>query len=574
MSPLAAAALLVYYVLSPGSRPVHGHGAGCAAACRLPAATRPESYELRLEPRTVWPAAAFNGVARIAIRARHATDVITLNAKDLDVISATVTDSRLGADVAVDRLVHRPADEQFEIRLAARVAADRAYVVTVSYGGTVRNDSTGLFAISYGEEPVTAKWLVVTDFEPTYARRVFPCYDEPVYKVVFNISVVKKKNQIALSNMPIRAIEHGPDDTETVYFESTPPMSTYLVAIYVGEFEPSKNYSKITAYTQNMYMNQTEYIGVEASKRLQVMEEYTGIEYTLPKMDMLVIPDFRAGMENWGLNIFRENYIRLQENSTTAVKMSVFKLVQHEFAHQWFGNLVTCEWWDYLWLNEGFATYFEYFATKMVCPSWPMEELFVIEIHQSALSYDQTARRSITSSVCTQDEIEDQFDVITYKKSPAVLRMLRYLVTEKLFQLSLRHYLNVNRESVAEPNDLYSSFDHVLNDNDYDLGNELTVNEFMSNWTLQPGYPVLRITKNNISNTFSVTQSRFINHEKLGETTPPAWHIGLTFTTESSKDFNYTRPCFWTNKTSTLTIIPAPENSGWFLFNIKSSGKW
>lgn len=158
MSPIAAAVLLVY-VLCRGSRPVHGQrasgGDGRAAACRLPAATRPESYELRFEPHTDGPAPTFSGVARIVIRARHATDVITLNAKDLDVTNVTVTDVRLGDDVAVDRLVHRPADEQLEIRLNACVAPERTYLVIVSYVGTVRTDSTGLHASSYDEGHAT-----------------------------------------------------------------------------------------------------------------------------------------------------------------------------------------------------------------------------------------------------------------------------------------------------------------------------------------------------------------------------------------------------------------------------------
>ncbi|XP_026820838.1 aminopeptidase N-like [Rhopalosiphum maidis] len=540
---------------------------------RLPENTSPVSYDLWFAPNlSDW---TVTGVSKITVKVENNIQSITLNLKDLnvtDVSAMDITRSDFIRSIIVKDKVELTKNEQFEIQFDNTVFKNRILLLTIKYKAQIRDDMTGLYKSSYIEDGVT-KWLAVTQFEPTYARRAFPCFDEPKYKVPFNISVVVQKNLTALSNMPILKTEIGPDNN-TVYFSETPPMSTYLAAIYVGEFVPDKNNSKITVYTHKGMKEQTEYIATEAPKHLKVLEEYTAIDYMLPKMDLLAIPDFKAGaMENWGLNTYRESCLLLSNDSKTKMKIRASEVVQHEFTHQWFGNLVTCKWWDYLWLNEGFARYFQYLATGMVRTSWSMEELFVVEAFQSSLAYDQTPRHPITASVNTPEEIENVFDTISYSKAASVLRMLKYLVTEDLFKLSLQRYLIDFSQNAAEPVDLFTSFDNVLADHEYEIANGLLVNEFMSNWTLQSGYPVLNITRNATSNKFLVTQSQFYVNKTSGiinETA--AWHIGLTYTTNSSKNFSYVQPSVWTNKTSASTVIPAPRDIDWYIFNIQSIG--
>jgi len=540
---------------------------------RLPENTSPVSYVLWFAPNlSDW---TFTGVANITVKVETNIQSMTLNLKDLnvtDVSAIDITNLNSFKKISIENYVELTKNEQFEIRFEKQVIKDRILLLTINYKGRIRDDMSGLYKSSYVEDGVT-KWLAVTQFEPTYARRAFPCFDEPKYKVPFNISVVVQKNLTALSNMPILKTVIGPDNN-TIYFSETPPMSTYLAAIYVGEFVPDKNDSKITVYTHKGMKEQTEYIATEAPKHLKVLEEYTNIDYMLPKMDLLAIPDFKAGaMENWGLNTYRESYLLLSNDSKTRMKIRASEVVQHEFTHQWFGDLVTCKWWDYLWLNEGFARYFQYLATDMVRTSWSMEELFVVEAFQSSLAYDQTPRHPITASVNTPEEIENVFDTISYSKAASVLRMLKYLVTENLFKLSLQFYLKQFSQNSAEPTDLFTSFDNVLYDNDYEIGNGLTVNEFMSNWTLQSGYPVLNITRNATTNTFLAIQSQFYVNKTSGiinETA--AWHIGLTYTTSASKNFSYVEPSVWTNKTSASTVIPAPRDINWYIFNIQSIG--
>nr|AEV66511.1 aminopeptidase N 3 [Aphis glycines] len=542
------------------------------AEYRLPENTSPISYALWFAPNfSDW---TVTGVANITITTRSLNvEKVTLNLKDLTVNDVTIVNiDNPQKKVDIKNLVYLTNNEQFEIQLKKPLPADRKWLLIINYEGKIREDMTGLYKSSYTEDGET-KWLVVTQFEPTYARRAFPCYDEPKYKVPFNISVVVPKDMIALSNMPIFKTESGPDNN-TVYFNETPVMPTYLTAIYVGEFVADKNESIITVYTHEEMIGQTEYIAKEAPKHLKVLEQYTKIDYMLPKMDLLAIPDFSVGaMENWGINTYRESLLLVPSDSKARMKIRSSAVVQHEFTHQWFGDLVTCKWWNYLWLNEGFARYFQYFATGMVRTSWSMEELFVVEAFQNSLAYDQTPRHPITASVKTTEEIEDVFDTISYSKAASVLRMLKYLVTEDLFQLSLQEYLKKYSQDVTEPSDLFSSFDSVLFDKDYEIGNDLTVNEFMSNWTLQSGYPVLNITRNATTNTFLVTQGQFYVNKTAGNINETAaWHIGLTYTTSESKNFTYTQPSVWTNQTNVSTVFPAPRDIDWYIFNIQSIG--
>ncbi|XP_025208483.1 aminopeptidase N-like [Melanaphis sacchari] len=558
---------------------VHGQGDPVVEKMdvfRLPENTSPLSYVLWFAPNlSDW---TVTGVTNITVKINDITNRITLNLKDLNVTGVSASlhmNSGSYRNEPIKEYVNLTKNEQFEIRLQNSIPKDKILLLSINYKGYIRDDMTGLYKSSYIENGLI-KWLAVTQFEPTYARRAFPCFDEPKYKVPFNISVVVRKGLTALSNMPIMKVESGPEN-DTVYFSKTPAMSTYLTAIYVGEFVPDKKNSNIKIYTHKEMQDQTEYIATEAPKHLKVLEKYTNIDYMLPKMDLLAIPDFQAGaMENWGINTYRESYLLMSSDSKANMKIRSSAVVQHEFTHQWFGDLVTCKWWDYLWLNEGFARYFQYFATGMVRTSWSMDELFVVEAFQNSLAYDQTPRHPITATVNTPEEIENVFDIISYSKAASVLRMLKYLVTEDLFKSSLQYYLNTFSQNVAEPSDLFASFDNVLYEADYFLGNDLTVNEFMSNWTLQSGYPVLNITRNATTNTFLATQSQFYINKTDGIVNKTAaWHIGLTFTTSADKNFSYFQPPIWTNKTSALTVIPTPDilvDIDWYIFNIQSIG--
>ncbi|VVC40910.1 Hypothetical protein CINCED_3A002040 [Cinara cedri] len=537
---------------------------------RLPPGITPVSYAL--EVATDFERMAYAGRVTIVVKPLvTATNRIVLNSKDLRVTGVEIFDHKTAKPVAIKQYYPVDKNEQLVIELSCAgsrcLTQSRLYAVQIAFEAALRNDMTGYYKSSYKHDNVT-KWLAITKFEPTFARRAFPCFDEPALKTPFKVSLKRRSDQISLSNMPLaNSSKIQGTNTYWDHFQETPPTSTYLVAFFVGEFYAMKTRT-FGVYTHSKYISQAEYIADESPRLIEAMENYTGINYMLPKLDLLAIPDFAAGaMENWGLNTYRERLLLVTENSKTKVKEFVTTVVQHELSHQWFGDLVTCAWWDYLWLNEGFATFFEYFATKTVEPDWRLEDVFVYEVHQLALEADQEPTHPISGSVQTPAEIKNFFDNISYSKAGAVLRMLLYTVTEQNFKKALNYYLEDNKYAAATPEDLWTAFENVLFEEEFELGDNITVTEFMESWTEQSGYPLVRVKREN--DTFVVTQERFLT-ELTSETDVSEWIVGLTYTTEDERNFSDVVPKTWL--TGNKTVLLNQSDSGWFIFNLQSIG--
>ncbi|CAH1723017.1 unnamed protein product [Aphis gossypii] len=549
---------------------------------RLPNNTEPISYRLNVQP-FIEPENnnfTFNGTVLITIRVKITTEELTLNIDGLTINQIKVKDTNSSTDIEVagNNIVKK--NEQLIIQLKTPgLIADRVYEVEIAYSGKLRNDMSGFYKSSYTDEnSKKTKWLAVTQFEPTYARRAFPCYDEPAFKTPFSIVVTRLETQISLSNMPIaeRITQTPPAQPNYVSdkYQTTEPISTYLVAFSVSEFVNTTKDQKVYIYTHAEYADQVTFIEEKANKLLELMELYTNIPYTYSKIGLLAIPDFSFGaMENWGLNTYRETYLLVTNKSTEKDKETVVTTVQHELSHQWFGDLVTCSWWNYVWLNEAFATLFEYFAVHVAEPDWRIGDIFVIEQHQAALVYDHRSRHPITANVQGPDEIQSIFDTITYNKGASVLRMLKHALNDEIFRTSLILYLNTYKYKAAEPKNLWNSFDSVIFDANYKsgiLGNTITVEEYMRSWTDQAGYPVINVDSGN-ANYLIVTQKQYqVDVPKLNNTT--LWHIGLTYTSKNNQQFNNLQPTVWMNNKETEITIPLVNNGEWVLFNLQSTG--
>jgi len=549
---------------------------------RLPNNTEPISYRLNVQP-LIEPKNenfTFIGTVWITIRVKITTEELTLNVDDLIINKINIKDTNSSTTEVVVTGNHTVIkNEQLIIQLKTPgLIADRVYEVEIAYSGKLRNDMSGFYISWYtDEQSKEKKWLAVTQFEPTYARRAFPCYDEPIFKTPFSIEVTRLETQISLSNTPIAKqtiIKSSQLNYVTDQYQTTEPISTYLVAFSVSEFVNKTKDRKVYIYTHADYIDQVTYIEEKADKLLNLMELYTNIPYTYSKIDLLAIPDFSFGaMENWGLNTYREKYLLVTNKSTEKDKETVITTVQHELAHQWFGDLVTCSWWDYVWLNEAFATLFEYFAVNVVEPDWRIGDIFVIEQHQEALVYDHRTRHPITATVKEPNEIHSIFDTITYNKGASVLRMLKHALNDDIFRTSLTLYLNTYKYKAVEPKNLWNSFDNVIFEANYKsgiLGNTITVEEYMRSWTDQAGYPVVNVDSGN-PNYLIVTQKQYeVDVPKLNYTT--LWHIGLTYTNQKNQQFNNLQPTVWMNNTETKVTIPLMNDSGWVIFNLQSTG--
>ncbi|VVC40906.1 Hypothetical protein CINCED_3A003082 [Cinara cedri] len=540
---------------------------------RLPRDTEPLAYGLRLVPSYDKPSDQyqFGGQVEILIKVNEITPNVTLNARDMVIKSVAVTEYSTQTDLEMDAFVMVPDEERLVISTTKNLLAGRRYQVKIVFQGMLRTDMTGFYRSVYKERNNTM-WMAVTNFKPTFARRAFPCYDEPTYKTPFNISLGRQPYQMSLSNMPLymsQRLEYYGWWLDS--FETTPPIPTYLVGGFVGVLKKSEHSKEtnVNVYGSGDHLNQTGYAMEEAPTLFQTMDNYTTIPDGIVKMDFVGIPEIDGeGLEIWGMNLYREKYLFIEDDSKTKFKELSTMVMQQLQSNQWFGNLVTCSWWNYPWLNEGFARYFRYYATETVKSDWRLEEMFVVEQHQTALAFDQVPRHSMTASVKSTDDIQSLFDHITYNKAAAVLRMIRNTVSENNFHEPLKLYLKNYRNAATSPSILWSVFENFYFDIKFQLQEDVSFTDFVHTWTDQSGYPVINVTWKN--SMYTVTQQRFSVWPSNDNTTK--WYFGVTYTNNTTRNFNNLNPVRWMKPTLSAIYIRDPNPTAWFIFNLQSSG--
>jgi len=331
-------------------------------------------------------------------------------------------------------------------------------------------------------------------------------------------------------------------------------MSTYLVAFVVSDFvyresEDVGNGVKFRIWTQKDLYEQTAYAAEVGPKILQFYEEYFNVPFPLPKQDMIALPDFGAGaMENWGLITYRESALLYQQGiSSLRDREGVAWVIAHELAHQWFGDLVTMEWWTDLWLNEGFASYMEDIGTYHVQPELNIVDRFVIHSVQPAMSLDALeSSHPISIPVNHPDEINEIFDTISYKKGASVIRMMANLLTVKTFNRGITNYLQGNAYSNADQDDLWEYL-NVAGHEDNTLPSDLNLKDIMDTWTLQMGYPVVNVERNYETQSVSFQQKRFLINPNSTSDGSYAWFVPLSWTVphHPSASFNDTAVKSW-----------------------------
>ena len=371
----------------------------------------------------------------------------------------------------------------------------------------------GFYRSSYKDRDGSTKYIATTQMEPTDARRAFPCFDEPALKAHYTITLVADKSHTCLSNMD-QASEKEVDSKITggkrkaIKFNETPLMSTYLLAFIVGELNQIETNSfrvpvRVFA-TPDKDIEHGRFSLDLAARTLDFYEKTFDSKFPLPKMDMVAIPDFSAGaMENWGLITYRVVDVLYDEKTSGALtKQRVAEVVQHELAHQWFGNLVTMDFWDGLWLNEGFATWMSWYSCNKFYPEWHVWQSYVTDTLQGALSLDSLrSSHPIEVPVKRADEINQIFDAISYSKGSCVLRMISKYLGEQTFMEGIRRYLKKHAYGNTQTGDLWAALSDASGK---------PVEEVMDVWTKNVGYPVVSVTENEQSNSIHVEQHRFL----------------------------------------------------------------
>ncbi|KAG2578561.1 hypothetical protein PVAP13_6NG203300 [Panicum virgatum] len=469
---------------------------------RLPRFAAPLRYDLRLRPDLA--ACTFSGAAAVAVAVSAPTRFLVLNAAELDVDRASIRFQ----DLVPTDVTQFEEDEILVIGFDRELTIGEG-VLAMDFTGTLNDQMRGFYRSKYvcnGE----SRNMAVTQFEAADARRCFPCWDEPAFKAKFKLTLEVPSDLIALSNMPVvKETVSGP--IKTVYYEESPLMSTYLVAIVVGLFDyiesSTSEGTKVRVYTQVGKTNQGTFALDVGVKSLDLYKDYFATPYPLPKLDMIAIPDFAAGaMENYGLVTYRETALLYDElQSSASNKQQVAITVAHELAHQWFGNLVTMEWWTHLWLNEGFASWVSYLAVDSLFPEWNNWTQFLDET-TSGLRLDALAEsHPIEVEINHASEIDAIFDSISYDKGASVIRMLQSYLGAERFQKALASYIKKYAYSNAKTEDLWAVLEEESGE---------PVKDLMTTWTKQQGYPVIYAKLN--GQYLELEQAQFLSDGSSG----------------------------------------------------------
>ncbi|XP_032894075.1 thyrotropin-releasing hormone-degrading ectoenzyme [Amblyraja radiata] len=549
------------------------------AQLRLPASVKPSHYDLNI---TVFmDNFTFSGVVSIQIDCVKSTRYIVLHADKLRIKGVEVTVENRSAPLGLRRYFLYPQNQMLVIILTHDLKAHQRYTVTLNYGALIADELLGFFRSSY----VTAgerRYLAVTQFSPTHARKTFPCFDEPVYKATFRIGIKYQDTYLALSNMPVDVTTHEEGGWVTDRFVQTPRMSTYYLAWAICNFTYKETVTD-SGITVGLYarpdaiqQGSGDYALNITKRLLEFYEDYFNISYSLPKLDLLAVPKFPyAAMENWGLSVFVEERILLDtEVSSISHFLDVTMVVIHEICHQWFGDLVTPIWWEDVWLKEGFAHYFEYIGTDYLHPEFNMEKqrFLTDNLHEVMVLDGLASSHPISQEVLQATDIDRVFDWIAYKKGAALIRMVANFMGQNVFQKGLQAFLTAHMYGNAGRNDLWNKLRETLQK----IGKNINIKEVMDCWTLQMGYPVVTIVRNEKNvDILTITQEHFLyDHNRKSTNSSNSsylWKIPLTVAVGNLSHISTETMIWINNKTENHQIGMLDENI-WFLGNLNQTG--
>ncbi|CAF3529462.1 unnamed protein product [Rotaria sordida] len=534
---------------------------------RLPQSIVPTHYDLTIQP--YLDTFKFNGDVNIHIKVKEPTNNIVLYAAELEVDNAklkSTSNNEQGGKIDYDK-----EGERITVNFDKKLETGD-YQLALKFAGEISSRMRGFYRNKYtAPDGNEVRHGASTQFEPADCRRAFPCWDEPNFKATFDITLITPKNLRAISNMPIKAENEYANDKEwkITKFDRTPVMSTYLVAYVVGEYDyietKDSNGVSMKVYTPLEKKEHGQFALDTAAKVLPFYAEYFNIKYPIAKADQIAISDFAMGaMENWGLITYRETALLIDPKfSSMDTRQRVAIVVAHELAHQWFGNLVTMDWWTDLWLNEGFATWIEYLAVDKCYPEFDIWTQFVADTFARFLIPDALkSSHPIEVPIGHPAEIDEIFDAISYSKGSSVIRMLHDYIGDDAFRKGLHNYLTEYSYKNTVTENLWSHLAKASNK---------PVNEVMSSWTLQMGYPLLTVTEEqtNKNRVVKIKQQRFIADGSADDENLQ-WKIPITVFTKSNAK-KIAQQTLMDKPEITMTLENVSEND-WFKLNYNSIG--
>ena len=382
---------------------------------------------------------------------------------------------------------------------------DKNAKLRIEFEGKIADDLKGIYASKYLSNSGKEEKLISTQFEPTDARNAFPCIDEPNYKAKFNLTLIIHSNLTAISNMPIEKTKNLNEKETQIKFQETPIMSTYLLFFAIGKIKSKQlktnNNILIRVWATNEQEKFSDFALETSEKLLDYFESYFGTKYPLPKLDHIAIPDFAAGaMENWGCISYRETALLVDpEKSSIQTKQLVAAIIAHEMAHMWFGDLVTMDWWNDLWLNESFASWMGDKAISNLYPEWDVWTKFLLDDTNRAFELDALdSSHPIEQEVKNPDEIGQLFDAISYSKGASLIRMLENYIGEEKFKKGIQQYIVKHQYKNTITNDLWDALSKSSNKD---------IKTLMEQWTTKSGFPLILVSEEN--DKIKISQEKF-----------------------------------------------------------------
>ena len=515
---------------------------------KLPKEVIPTNYSIRVVPSI--DKLAFTGTETVKLNVRGPVHQLILNALELEITEVSLDGKQLPKSaIKADK-----EKELLTLALSSELPPGN-HTLALSFSGKINQQGQGLFYMRYQEHGSgTKKIMFGTQFEATDARRFFPCWDEPVFRARFQLTVVVPENWLAVSNMPVESEKKIAGGKE-VRFAPTPPMSSYLNVFVAGELDLIESRigpTQIRVLATKGKAELGRYALEATAQILQYYNDYFGIAYPLPKLDQIALPGgFGGAMENWGGITYYESALLFDpKNSSAETKQNIYEVLAHEMAHQWFGDLVTMAWWDNLWLNEGFASWMGTKCTVHFNPQWevwlrrnlprdPTRRVGFAK-EQAMESDARSTTHPIQQPVATEAEANNAFDDITYKKGQSFLRMLESFLGEEVFRDGIRRYIAAHKYSNSTTADLWNALSEA---------SKKPVGEIAAGWTEQSGFPVVKVNREGDGN-IRLTQERFTVNFKNAP--PLEWKIPLTYSVVGET----TATLLMTSKIDNLRNIP------------------
>ncbi|XP_015591683.1 aminopeptidase N isoform X2 [Cephus cinctus] len=551
----------------------------------IAAVLTPLEYNIRIFPLLVQDeTGSFNAKCEteITVKSNRNTLRIPVNIRNIHIQDAFVLDFYTRKPLEIKTVYWDKQNDIYLIHMEQPLNASHMYILRYIYSLKINKGGIGLYWESYVESLNRTRYSIISNLSPNYARTVFPCYDEPGFKTPFRVTIGRNNTTRTHSNSKIKITKDMKGMPGFVWdtYTKTVPMSTYLLAIMVTDFDnytvTEENRFGHTIYGRSSILPYTKYTSTMVTKLVPIIEDLTGFHYELEQLDLMVVSDLKyAAMETWGLITFHESSCVVIQDLTSQSSLKHYATIAaHEVALQWFGNLVTPLSWSYVWLKEGFSMFFAYISMNLVEPSWDIDELFLKDSTEALTADALDNTYALLTPLKNTSGPIDIFHHILYIKSNSIVNMMYNFVGKDIFMDCIRNYIRAYAYGSAEQEHLWKIFDNVLSQQQV-FPDHLSMTEIMHSWTYQHGFPILQINRNVHTGTIHLIQDRF-HHDGPREESREMWHIPISWATQLNPQFNETKPKLWfstkqmmINETSLRSAVLSDH---WIFFNLKQTG--